>query len=816
MTHFVRALALLTFVALDAPAQEDLRLQGGTPGGLRTTLTDSWGVLQFTVANPTAADKNARVSVLYPDKQAVRYARDVWVPARSAISFSLPVGPPPTEGSPLGRQIEMVLSDRTGGGDRTVFLPGMEKVQTRPVIYKARAPTTAILIDYPTDEMAAEHPTRPTSRAAQVVNLVRLARSAAGLSEEVALLPPDSLPPTAEAFDSTDHLVIAGNRLAADPAGRLAVRHWLQQGGRLWVMLDLVEPDTVLALLGDELPFQVVDRVGLTTLKVHRPPGSPPATGRDFDKPVEQIRVIPGPADQVTHVANGWPAAFVRPVGRGRALFTTLSVPGWLRPQTPVGGKGIGAKRPAEAPPPGQPQRLVATTPLEEIAGELRPPAKPHPFTAEDLRPLLTEEIGYTVPSRGMAAGVLGAFLVALLALGLGLRRSRRPELVGWLAPVAALIAGGVFVGIGVSSRRAIPPTTAVAAVADAVPGSGETAVNGLFALYQPESGTVPLATHNGGLLDLDPEGLEGQARRRVQTDVGRWHMEDLSLPAGVRTGPFHYTARTGPVSAVARFGPNGVEGKLTAASFRDPADSLITTPAREPLALRFSEGTFAATPADQLAPDQFLAGAVLTDRQQRRQAVYRKLLTGPLPRHLEGRDFLMAWVEPHELPFVGQDGARTIGTVLLVVPLDYEPSPTGTRVTVPAAFIPYRRLADGTLRTPTMESPYPAEMELRFQLPDAVRPLTVERATLHLRIRAPSRRVVVAGLADGRQVPLFTEDSPAEPIRVEIADPALLRQDDQGGLHLNVAITNVGGGQLDNPWKIESLGLQVTGTVGR
>jgi hypothetical protein len=372
-----------------------------------------------------------------------------------------------------------------------------------------------------------------------------------------------------------------------------------------------------------------------------------------------------------------------------------------------------------------------------------------------------------------------------------------------------------VFLVMAETSRQAVPPTVATVAVADVVPGSDEAAVNGLFAVYQPESGPVPVGSAAGATLDLDVEGLEGQTRRRIQTDTDAWHYEGLGLPAGVRTGPFQATVRTGPVSAVARFGPDGVEGTLTTAAFHNPADGLILTPAREPIALRLGpDGRFTAGPADVLPAGQFLAGAVLTDRQQRRQAVYRKLLSEALPRHLEGRDLMFAWAEPVSVPFAGREGSRAVGTALVIVPLEFDRPAAGTRVTIPSAFLPYRRLLDGRLQQPTLESQYPVDMELRFQLPPSVQPLTVERATLTVRVRAPSRRVTVGGLADGRPVTLAEVDNPVEPLRVEVTDQRLLRPDDQGGMHLTVSVTNIGDGPFDTAWRIDAIGLEVVGRV--
>jgi hypothetical protein len=524
---------------------------------------------------------------------------------------------------------------------------------------------------------------------------------------------------------------------------------------------------------------------------------------RTLEDPVDLVRVaLPGDA-RVIHTANGWPASFTRPLGRGLVMFTTLGGPGWHRPRT---------DRDRPSPFAGARELPIPLASLEEFALEFTGRPEPHKFSADDLRPLLTEEIGYAVPGRGTAAAILGAFALALVGLGLGLRRSRRPELVGWLGPAAAAAAAGAFVALGAAGRRAVPPSTAAAAVVEVTPGTGEAAVSGLFAVYRPESGPLPLATTRGAVLDLDAEGLEGQVRPRVQTDTDAWHWENLSLPAGVRTGLYRDIARVGRMAAVVRFGPDGAEGRLTTPGYHSPADALAITPAREPIALRLGpDGSFAAGIDDGLPPGQFLAGTVLTDRQQRRQDVYRKLLSGTPPQHLDNRELLFAWVQPDALPFTtGTTAGREIGTALLVVPLEYEPAAADTRVTVPRAFVPYRRVAEGGLLAPTLESTFPVEMRLRFQLPPAVLPLTVEKAVLHARVRAASRRFTVAGPADGGAGPVFAAESPAEPIRVEITDERLLRPDDRGGLHLTVSVT--GGTPEDPAWKIESLGMDIYG----
>jgi hypothetical protein len=72
--------------------------------------------------------RDARVLVLYPDSRAVQYGRDVWVPPHAALTAWLPVGPAPQQPSALGRDVEALLYDRTGGQDRLVLPPGEEAV----------------------------------------------------------------------------------------------------------------------------------------------------------------------------------------------------------------------------------------------------------------------------------------------------------------------------------------------------------------------------------------------------------------------------------------------------------------------------------------------------------------------------------------------------------------------------------------------------------------------------------------------------------------------------------------------------------------
>ncbi|MBX9580084.1 MAG: hypothetical protein K2X87_07210, partial [Gemmataceae bacterium] len=373
--------------------------------------------------------------------------------------------------------------------------------------------------------------------------------------------------------------------------------------------------------------------------------------------------------------------------------------------------------------------------------------------------------------------------------------------------------AGGLFVGLGERSRQAVPPTAAAAGLVDIVPGSGEAVGGGLYAVYHPESGAVDLGTRTGAELGLDAEGLEGQPRRRVQYDTDIWAWEGIGLPAGLRVAPYRSAGQPGRVAAVARFGPNGVEGRFDPGTFADPADAVITTPAREPVPVRLGPGgTIAVGPADALPPGQYIADAVLSDRQQRRQEVYRQLLTGPMPRHLRNRDLLLVWTTPPDLPIQPDPGARVVGAALVAVPLEFDRPPAGTKVVIPRSFVRVRRANDGRLEPVLAGAGQPVEQRLRFEVPASVRPLAVERATFTLRVKAAGRRVTVSGVADGKPVPLFDGTGPAE-VRLDLSDPRLLTPDADGAVYLTLSVGPAEG--TTEGWKIEALGLELAGQTG-
>jgi hypothetical protein len=446
------------------------------------------------------------------------------------------------------------------------------------------------------------------------------------------------------------------------------------------------------------------------------------------------------------------------------------------------------------------------------LALELHPLPERPPLAEDDLRAYVTEQISYSVVGRNNVLLVFGVFFLVLTATAAALGRKRLLEHLGWLGPALALGTAGVFVGLGARSRGAVPPTVAVAQVVDAVPGLDEVQATGYLAVYQPSPDASPVGAEQGGELDLDLADLEGRAQRRVQTDLDRWHWENLELPPGLRGGSFRHTVRTRePVEAIVRFGPGGAEGRVAPGPFRQLEDALLSTPGGHALAIRLGpDGSFRAGGGDELPADPL----VVSDRQRARQALYEKLLAEPRPRHVANRGLLLAWAEPVDMHFTLAPGARKTGSALLAVPLRFERTPPGTRVLIPGAFVDCRRItSDGRPVPAGVEARAGSTVRLRFQLPASALPLEVEGARFSVGLNAPAREVVLGAVAGGDAVPLRRLTDPVGVERVEIDDPRLLRPDGQGALYLNVVVGEARGvNAARNVWRLESPALEVRG----
>ena len=805
------ALSILAASAMAAAQDRDQqpRLMGMSPAGGRTFMTNSYGAVDFRLFNPRDKDIEAEILTFYDGAPERRYGRKVWVPANASIWSWFCVGPPGKPTNAWDIELESVLLDHSGSSPVLVKSAQNQPLTSNIMPFEGKNQITTLLID--SDIADGSQPTGSPEEAliaTELRELIFSIRHELHFSQRLNVVRRRFLPPIAEAYEGIDQLVLASNRISADVGGRQALREWVQRGGRLWIPLDLIQQETVNDLLGDILNVNVIDRTSLTSVRFETGPGNPylltPQT-TEFEKPVAFVRAL-APQQQVFYTVHGWPAAFMTELGRGKVVFTTVGPRAWTRP------------RQAGDPPSTYrdfPSLPVPLVPMQFLAQEILMRTDQPLLETGDLKPFVEAQIGYQVTNRVTILLVFGLFFVGMAIASIVLGRRGSLEHLGWLAPLFAIGAAGAFLLLGERSRSAVPPTVAVAQVVLTEPGTGDAQATGLIGVFQPglEPSTV-IGAADGGQFDPDFSGLEGRVYSRVQTDLDRWHWANLELPTGERLAPFKYTVPIKkPIKAVVRFGPQGVEGHVDSGAFHPLEDILLTTPGRHALPMSLSEdGSLHPDGEDSLQSGHLLTSGLLSDRQRVRQSIYEKVMTSPQPR-LAGRSLLLAWTDPVDTHFTFVTNARTTGMALLAIPIQFERTPPESPVTVPFTFVDCMKVGgDGRLIPAPTESRMPSNTKLRFQVPDAVRPLTIENARLSVRFNVPLREVTISGFAGAKQVPLRRMSSPNGTEQIEITDPRLLQVDSSGALYVNIEVGDVHNEVDRDLWHIEWAGLEVRG----
>ena len=796
----------------DSPS---IAVHAGGPAGVRRYCPRQWGIVAAESSNPTDRPQESLALVYFTDDPTLQYARRLWVPPHAFRRSWMPIRFPAYAADVAKTELTSLRLDKSSGEEVAARDSGG---LMRPTRYLAVNHDTAItgIIANRTDSGATKK---------EVVDAIIAMKESAKLPRRVCEVWGDFLPPTAESLQSLAHLVVVGDQLASDAAGMSAVRQWLMEGGRLWIMLDQVDPATVELLLGDSFDCRVVDRVGLTSVEVL--PLDPDLIGTatsaaEFEQPVELVRVITA-NQNVVFTVNGWPAAFDRPVGNGHVLFTTLGPRGWIRTRT------TGDPR---FDKPLYPQDYIATLPLEDLGTRFFPRSRMPLSAAEKFLPALSKQIGYRIVGRGWIIATLGSFCLVLLLVGMWLRRAEQLERMVWIGPALAAIAAVFLVAIGARSRHEVPSTVAVAQIAHIESGIEELRITGVASIFNQNEYDQEIGSKGGGILLPDMTGLGGKTRRMTWTDLDTWHWENLSLPSGIRMATFRTKAKSDqPIEARGSFGPTGFTGTIHAGPFSELSDAIIAMPSHGNLAVKIdSEGGFSAAPDDLLAPGHFINGALLTDRQRRREEMYRQFLDAAGPVSYPTQPILLAWARPLDLGFVMSRGAKQVGWALLPIPLKVDPVPVGTEVVIPSAFVDFKQVAglerhassvySNSLRE-WMLHRTAARVWLRFQMPKQVLPLAIKRVTLGLNINAPSWNTEVCGVSDMRQVALRTYSGPVGLFQIPIEDPQVLALDEEGGLLLGIIVSRAEGRDSSAtgrasmrrvPWRIESVQLRVSG----
>ena len=279
-------------------------------GGSYVYVPEKWGELHFSVVNAREEPREMICATSFDVQPLLQFGRRVWVPGKSTLRISHPVVIPKYDASrgPI-LNLHTVVLDASDKNE--VFLKNDtgQNLHDGALIVTHTARITGLI-----DSLSEGNNHIPNA----VLELIRAGRVSQLLTNQVASLYDQFLPGDPTGLDFYDQIVIADNRITNDFAALAALRQWLHAGGHLWVMLDLADPIVLERLLGDEFSGHVLDRVGLTSVRVEGTQtllesGAITSATTEYEEPVDLVRMASTKLETLCLV-NGWPAMMMTTV----------------------------------------------------------------------------------------------------------------------------------------------------------------------------------------------------------------------------------------------------------------------------------------------------------------------------------------------------------------------------------------------------------------------------------------------------------------------------------------------------------------------
>ncbi len=741
---------------------------------------DTWSTVGLCATNNLLQDREALISVFVEPYSREQFARRLWVPARAIRVTWLPLHIPndlPAEKEYL--DLSSMRLKESASEDVLRQQAYDTLISNSVLVLDTSVSKTAVLFGKPLPEEEGN-----TESVDQLMyRLIVESKLDIDDSRLTIDLGGDFFPPTPFSYQALDQLFICDDRLVEDSAGMIAIRHWLQQGGRAWLPLDRVGLATLTALLGDATGCEIVSRTELnrfTIADVSRYPEPATEDVWESENPVEFLRVVTDSADVHCRI-DGWPAAFWKKIGDGEILVTTLASPGFLRTQ---------------------PGPTVVSQALHSMGLRFYQTRCLPAVDVNVAKPLLLQQIGYTIPSRGKAATILLFNCGLLLAAGWWLARRGRLEQLAWVAPTVALCATAAFLLMGRSTAHRVPASAASFQFVQVTPGTNSADAHTMTAIYSPTTQPLSLESQAGELVVPDVSDLSNVVKRVTWGDSGRSRWRGISLKPGTirfveRHVPLSWNT---PIRAVGQFGPLGLTGRLTGPVDLRGTDSVIVAAPSPNLAVSLNDdGTFLGRADAVLDRSHYLPNAILSDEQRRRMVVYQQLHQASLNEGYPDHPTIFTWTNTLAAPTPLDSAFQQSGSALFAIPLQIERTAPGTRFVVPATFVRPQLVRDEqgisfayNSRSGEWvdEMTGPMRTQLRFVLPAQVVPCQLTQANVTINLIAPSRTLSLYGFRDGQRLLLHEQDNPNGTYTIPLRQAEALQLDRQGGLALSFQIS--------------------------
>ena len=781
-------------------------------------MSDHWCDLHLRLENGGDLPLDLLCTSYFEANPNLQYGRQVWLPPHARLTVTHPaLIPHVARDKASSINVSSLVMERTAGAEVLLKNESEQLRHDRTMMLTPPLRNTGIIFGG----------SGKSDALPEVMDIVIACRVTQRLNNKVTILADDFLPTDENSLRYLDHLVVADNRLTDDYAALAAVRRWLHAGGRLWVMLDRVNPELLERLLGDDFHGHVADRVSLTSVRIDSGPTFKNPEGEAgesliFDEPVDMSRlVITGM--KVWNTVDGWPAALSMPYGEGSLFISTVGPRAWIMPAPPST---------PDDNDPLQKSAFIPRTPMKDLSTQILAKRESPLLMNADVESMAREYISYKIPNRKLIAGAMGGFLATMLVLGGLLLWQQRLEHFGWSGSLVASLACLVFLGIGQSSRQGIPPTEASFQLAQAISGTDDVRSQGAVAVYRSEPAQTAIQTRQGGVIGTDMKGMEGATLRMMTTDLQTFQLEGLPQQSGLqlfsestsRSNSQRYDAR-------ATFNAQGLWGRFAGNSSAG-ADAMLATRFGRVGVNMSADGTWSGGIENIFAADQYLAANFLGTEQERRRDFLEMLFDKRNWKNVLQRPQLLVWLKEWPQGFSFGDGLTRRGQTLLVLPVEISRPSPGTEMQIPSPLITYstRMPPDGSVPSGCwddnagkwQERTGPCTTWLNVQIPPELLPVTVMKALLSIKVSGATDRIEVLSVRNNAVVSLQKIMNPVGTVQMEIADASVLELSEEGELVIGItvgdpsraassssaAISKVG--TTSDYWKIDSLGLNV------
>jgi hypothetical protein len=813
-------LAFLCLLLIACPSQgQD---QTTAPAGLRffsfgraihgRVQPGGWLVLTATVQNTSAQPLEARAVATLSGFPDLQNSRTLTLFPGTTETFELYVLVPQAIDQLKNVEVDVALYQVDAGVERLLDVQGVPmRNNLRMQVEQTNNLALTSLNDEPAPQFAWEWPfVEPFHNYEVLVASRVLSRNPRSL----ASFEHQPLPLTRMDWKDIGLMTVSDSRFFDDAASVEALIQFVNDGGRVWFMLDKIPCHLIQPFLGQGNSCAEVDQVELNRflVDVHSAAVDLSEEDRtvDHDAPIVFKRVV-HVGGTTSHSIDGWPAAIWMKVGYGEVLLTTLASQGWLRPGS-------------ESTDPQQSTKFRVTPWGLPLALAVHEPRLPQPISDAVGYPL--ELIGNPVLPRGLVGTILLAFVSLLMGVGVICFRIGELSKLGIYAPLLSLLAGGGLVLSSTWIRRDIPETVSSLQLIQVNQLGRAAAIREQSAVHLNSSAAMNLTSQADGYATVDTTVQSGIKRFDVG-DLQQSQLSNIAWPPGSWRYQTTQLVDTPPLVATGRLKDSGLSIELPneLETFEDP---VIGYAPGVPMIGNLAGRVVVADGSLMAEGERWIDETLISNEQRRRIDVYRQFFSGDA-RHLPPRHTLFGWSQPWEAAKWDHSNLTEVGSALIGLPLRLLRPTVGERVLIPAGLIQLRKDPRELAQTSAFNSntgKWSTDMGLgisayvQFLLPPEVLPFKAESLSLELNIKAPHRRVRLTSRSAGREpIEIVSLTGPSIPWKGLITDPEILSDALDGTLDLMLEISERTDVDVDDSpssvvtWQIDAFRATAIGT---